>query len=68
LLTVSGDEGSITCAPESEALATLGAVDTGTDEGGLVAATPAPDGLAAPAQPTTAKTNTDIATIDRVIE
>ena len=66
LLTVSGDAGSITCDGEGEALAAVGAVDAGSDEGELVAATPAPDGLAAPAQPTTAKTNTAIAAISRV--
>ena len=34
----------------------LGTIDAGNDEGALVAATPVPDGLAATAQPTTAKT------------
>jgi hypothetical protein len=55
LLTVSGDAGSITCAPEGEALAAIGAVDAGSDEGEIVAATSAPDGLAAPTQPAMAR-------------
>jgi hypothetical protein len=67
LLTLSGDAGSITCGREGEALAAMGAVDAGSDEGELVAATPAPDGLAAPAQPTTAKTTIAIAAINRFI-
>jgi hypothetical protein len=66
-LTVSGDAGSITRDAEGEALATIGAVDAGRDEGKLVAATPAPDGLAAPAQPATAMTIVTMATLDFII-
>jgi hypothetical protein len=54
-------------AASIDALGAVETVDAGSDEGELVAATPAPDGLAAPAQPTTAKTNTAIAAIDRFI-
>jgi hypothetical protein len=63
-LTESGDAGSITCAPDGNA---LGAVDAGSDEGALVAATPDPDRLAAPVQPAMTTMIAAIATNDRVI-
>jgi hypothetical protein len=66
-LTVSGEAGSTTCDGEGEAIGALGAVDACSDEGALVAATTADDGLAAPAQLTRAKTNIAIAAIDRFI-
>jgi hypothetical protein len=50
-----------------DALGAVEMVDAGDDERELVAATPAPDGLAAPAQPTTAKMTAATAGIDRII-
>jgi hypothetical protein len=67
LLTVSGDAGSTTCLAEGEALGAAETVDAGSDEGELVAATPRPDGLAAPAQPATTMTIAATAAIDRFI-
>lgn len=64
-LTVSGEAGSITCDGDGDVLGVLGAVDTGSDDGAFGAARPAPDGLAAPAQPAMAKTKIAKAAIDR---
>ena len=48
-------------------LGPMGAVDASSDEGEIVAAAPAPDGLAAPAQPAMARMIAAIATSDRVM-
>ncbi len=78
-ITVSGEAGSTTCVAEGDgdtgvgvdisvdAFGPTGAVDACNDEGEIVAATSAPDGLAAPAQPAMARMITAITTSDLVI-